>query len=72
MEEERRWKEEEKRNQLELESQKQSEMEGRWGAGETEGDPVAEVERKGEMGARICEQWTAEQMTRVAQVESSK
>ena len=47
-------------------------MEGRGEVGETEEDPVVEVEQKEWAESQLHEQWTAEQMTWAAQAESSK
>ena len=72
-ERERKWKEEEeRRKQLEVERQRQSEMGNRWETIEIEEDPADGAEWKRRVEARIHEQWVDEQMTRVAQAESSK
>ena len=43
-----------------------------WEVGDTEEDPVAEVEWKQQVEAQLHEKWTTDQMTQVAQAESSK
>ena len=72
-EKERKWKEEEDcRKQSEVEREKQSKMGNRWETGEIEEDPADEAEWKRRVEAWIHEQRVDNQMTWVAQAESSK
>ena len=72
MEEEKRQKEEEIWRQVEIEKKKQSEAETWSEVDDTEGNPVAEAEKKRRVEAQLHENWITDQLTQAAQSKSSK